>query len=414
MRIHVTACDHPIGILSTLSARFSHYKFHIMIAWLIVPNPGRLPVGGVAIRVATVSVLAVTACSSTPASSRASTGSAPRPSVVAPIESTVVRAEALSEPATADAAPDATPIQPPADAVAGNEEPFAGSVFPPANFSPPHERSAKPGDGVWQRMGDAVTRERAADEPAVVYRTVVHPHPVSKFITVTIAAIDLKHTMVRWIPGTQEPELNKLPSTLTPGLVPSHDQANLLVVFNGGFKAQHGGWGMKVDNVVLVKPRSQGCTIVLSGVDVRMGSWNAVESYAESAATYRQTTPCLVESGVLNPRLEQGNQRAWGGNTADVTTRRRTAIGLDASGRVLLFAMGEEADPRLLGQALQYAGAVHAAQLDINWNWTRFLLFGGPPAQPSVTSTLIPQMVHRKRGYVEHPVDRDFFYVTRR
>jgi hypothetical protein len=57
---------------------------------------------------------------------------------------------------------------------------------------------------------------------------------------------------------------------------------------------------------------------------------------------------------------------------------------------------------------------VTVAQLDINWSWTRFLLYGGDNGDPTVTSTLVPQMVHAKQGYVKKPGFRDFFYLLKR
>ncbi len=48
-------------------------------------------------------------------------------------------------------------------------------------------------------------------------------------------------------------------------------------------------------------------------------------------------------------------------------------------------------------------------------NW-KFLLMGQPDAGAplQVTSTLVPKMVHSRRGYVEKKAFRDFFYLTRR
>lgn len=305
----------------------------------------------------------------------------------------------------------------------GGQKPdkYDGATFPPADFAPPFERSAMVGDGVWVRMGDAAANERAAQSPAVIYKTTVHPHAISKFIKVTIAAIDLKNTLVRWVPGTQDPVPAALLSSesarssgFAAGLVPKQDQANLLLVHNGGFKPQHGGWGMKTFGIELVPPREQGCTIVMTGDDVLMGSWPDVQEKAQKAPAFRQTPPCLIDRGDLHEQLVKGNLRPWGGMAKDVVTRRRTALGLDKSGRILFFAMGEEADPHLLAQAMMHAGAHYGAQLDINWNWTRFLLFGGSEDELVITSTLVPEMVHRKRGYVQLTQDRDFFYITRR
>ena len=134
---------------------------------------------------------------------------------------------------------------------------------------------------------------------------------------------------------------------------------------------------MMVEGKVLVPPKDEGCTIMMNGdgtVEIR--SWPAVAGKKDKAVSYRQTPPCLVENGEVNPDLIAGNTRAWAGRAASRKTRRRSAIGVDASGRVLMFGMGLEADAKLLAEAMKHAGAVHAAQLDINYNWTRYLLFG--------------------------------------
>ena len=318
-------------------------------------------------------------------------------------------------------APSATPIP---DAGAAEEksesvdasppDPFANTSFPPPDFAPPHERSTKKGDGVWVRLGDEKLGERAAGEPAVLYRTTVMPHEVSKYVTVTVAAMDLKHTSLQLVAGTDDPGASEIAEGYTPGLIPASDQKDLVAVFNGGFKPQHGGWGMMIGGKQLVPPRDEGCTVVLNhDGTVRIGSWTALGEQAKQARAYRQTPPCLLEDGQVHANLKAGNARAWAGRNAHRKTRRRSAIGIDASGRVLFFGVGVEAEPELLAAAMKHAGAVNAAQLDINWNWTRFLLFGEQEGELGVTSTLIPQMVHRKRGYVHHTQPRDFFYLKR-
>jgi hypothetical protein len=318
------------------------------------------------------------------------------------------------------AAPCAGPTCTPTERAPSKPERFPGTAFPPADIPPPFERSAQPGDGRWTRLGDLELGERAAVEPAVLYRTLIHPHPVSKWIRVTLVAIDLRYVALRYIPGTQDvkdvrADASDLP--VAPGLVPQEDQDSLLAVFNGGFKPRHGNWGMRVKSRTLIQPREAGCTVaLLDDGTVRIRSWRALSSAATSIVSYRQTPPCLLERGELHARLQAHDQRAWGGRDPKRKTRRRSALGVDASGRTLLYALGEEADPRHLARGLQSAGAASAAQLDINWSWTRFLVFGKPTpdGKLQVTSTLIPQMVHRPTSYVARHVGRDFFYVTRR
>lgn len=339
--------------------------------------------------------------------------SEPRPSPPAthapePLASSAPAAPVPDDPAPAPAASSAVPAPEPPDR-------FAGTVFPPKDFDPPYARSAKEGDGHWIRLGSARNGDRAAQDPAVMFQTVVHPHPVSKFIEVTIAAIDLKSAALHLVAGTDDPDVSKLGSEYHAGLVAPGDMQSVVAVFNGGFMPQHGHWGMMVEGQTLVPPRDTGCTVgLMQDGSLRIGTWTALAG--APMRSFRQTPPCLIERGAIHPDLLSGQSRAWAGQNPKLVTRRRSVIGLDASGRTLFYGMGVEADPKLLAEAMQTVGAVDAAQLDINWSWTRFLLMGQPSVEAplQVTSTLIPKMVHRKRGYVQETQPRDFFYLARR
>jgi hypothetical protein len=87
---------------------------------------------------------------------------------------------------------------------------------------------------------------------------------------------------------------------------------------------------------------------------------------------------------------------------------------VSADGRILYYAIGVETPPKLLAQGLLAAGVHTAAQLDINWNWTRFFAFSSvPDTGLGVTESLV-KVEHSKRDYVERPSERDFFYVLSR
>lgn len=290
-------------------------------------------------------------------------------------------------------------------------------AFPPADFEPPFERSAKPGDGRWVPLGSADAGDRLAAAPPSMVKAVVHPHPMSRFEAVTVVAMDLTKLGVHFAPGTDDPKTEALGDGHPPGLVPKRLHDKLVVVFNGGFKPRHGHWGMMLAGQVLLAPKQSACTIGLyRDGTIRIASWPSLAAEVDRMAAYRQTAPCLLENSELHPELAAKQERAWGGRSPKRKTRRRTALGIDATGTMLLFGMGIEVGPHRLAEAMKHVGAVAAAQLDINWSWTRFLLFGTPSADPrlQVTSTLIPQMVHARFGYVEKAAFRDFFYVTRR
>jgi hypothetical protein len=245
--------------------------------------------------------------------------------------------------------------------------------------------------------------------------TLLHPHPVSRFLSVHVVAIDLSRVELGWLPGTADVDAKTLPS-VSVGLVPAEQQARLVAVFNGGFQPAHGRWGMYLRPHVMVPPRDVGCTIAL-GQDggVQIASWPEIAPQLERLKASRQTPPCLMAGGELHPKLLANDERPWGGRAKDLVTRRRSAIGLDAGRRVLYYALGIEVGPRLLAEALRHAGAAEAAELDINFNWTRFLLFGrGADGVLQVTQPLLPDMPFSRKGYVTRKNDRDFFYVLER
>lgn len=345
-------------------------------------------------------ILLASACGRTAAEPHASppipTRRAPEPAPVA------------TTPAAAPAAPAPVPAPAPQP-----EKP----AFPPADFEPPHQRSAQPGDGRWIRLGDAARGDRAAEGEALMVRTVVHPHPVSKWISVTVVAMDLERAALHLVAGTDEPISKDAPADLRTGVVPEPHRDSVVAVMNGGWKTAHGHWGMMAGGHTFVEPRPEGCTIAIFGDgQVRIRSWDRVQAQSRELEAWRQTPPCLLSEGELHPSLAAGQERAWGGMDPKLKTRRRSALGVDASGRVLFYGFGEEAGAKLLAQGMRAAGAVEAAELDINYSWTRYLLIGKPkPDQKlQVTSTLVPKMVHQKLGYVERPAPRDFFYLRRR
>jgi hypothetical protein len=287
--------------------------------------------------------------------------------------------------------------------------PPRAKTFPPGDIAPPFARSAVEGDGRWQPLGEA----RAADGAPLLVTSVLHPHEASKFITLTLVAIDLGATRLGFLPGADD--VGKLKVPFTPGLVPADQQQRLIAVFNGGFMPQHGRWGMRVGETTILPPRDPGCTVaILASGDVRIRRWPELAPQDAEIHALRQTPPCLVEQGALHPDLVQNRDKAWAGRTPGIVTRRRSAIGLSKDGRILYYAIGVETPPKMLGAGLIAAGIHDAAQLDINWNWTRFFVFSSSADGRLAVSQTLADVEHGKRDYVERASERDFFYVLRR
>ncbi|NUQ73016.1 MAG: phosphodiester glycosidase family protein [Polyangiaceae bacterium] len=287
------------------------------------------------------------------------------------------------------------------------------SALPPPKFNALHARTAKPGDGEWTPMPHGA----AAGEPPVLYQTVAHPHPIKKYVYVTIVAIDRSRVDLHLVAGTLEPESKTVPAERRPGLIPQAHQDDLIAVFNGGFMAKHGRYGMMIDGDIFLPPRDELCSVaLLRDRSVRIQTWKDLRASERDIVAFRQTPPCILVGGVPHPELETDRRpRPWGGAENGDVEVRRSALGLDATGNVLFYGLGEWVTVKALADSMRAAGAVNAAQLDINWSYTRFLFFGRPaPGDPlQVTETLIPKIKHSKQGYVTNPSERDFFYLRR-
>lgn len=254
-----------------------------------------------------------------------------------------------------------------------------------------------------------------ASDPLIV-RTVLHPHPRSKWQTVTLAAFDQERLEIGHRPGTKDVEDTQRKDLIPhAGLVPAAEQDRLLAIFNGGFQPRHGWWGMHTLGTEVVPPRPDGCTVaIMKNGTARVAPWPRIEEQRDDVQSFRQTPPCLVAEGKLHPKLEQGIDKPWGGNHADHKTRRRSAVGVSKDGRTLFYALGNETEPQRLAEAMAGAGAHFAAQLDINWNWTRLFTFVPTDSGPEPSDSLVEQMAKDRDEYVARPSGRDFFYVLRR
>jgi hypothetical protein len=273
----------------------------------------------------------------------------------------------------------------------------------PDAVSPPFPASARPGDGEWIRYP-----ELPLSEPPL-WRTTLHPHRTSAFISVSVVAIDLQMFALDWVVGAADDGAEKLAPHMRLGLI----DGDAAALFNGGFQARHGHWGQLSHGVTLVEPKPDGCGVALTNErGVELGA------YAELAplglVSYRQTPPCLVAAGAVNPALLSGHDKIWAGKNESEKTRRRSALGLSRETSTLFYLVGVEVDAIDLARALLALGADVGLELDINWNWTRFFLVGQKDGSPEIHSPLLDGMVRDAGEYLKRPSKRDFFVVRKR
>ena len=146
---------------------------------------------------------------------------------------------------------------------------------------------------------------------------------------------------------------------------------------------------------------------------LRIASWKAFESAADSAVWWRQTPACLAENGKLHPALYDENTN-WGAAIGGSTVVRRSAAGLDPARKILFVAVSNATSPRALAIGMMHTGASDVAQLDINYSYPRFLVFGGTSEEPRISEGLIKDLKWKAEDYTIEPSTRDFFYVVRK
>ena len=315
-------------------------------------------------------------------------------------------------------APSAASAQPSAEAAASatpNALPAKPDAFSPANPGPALKDWSAPGDGEWVGIKDP----RHSDEPPRMFKTLLHPDSGRSWAEVFVVAIDLKEVVLYPVAGTQEPQPDSddAKKYLREGKIPVAKQATLIAAFNGGFMTEHGGYGMKLDDVTIAKPKARACTIAYYKDDsLRIASWPELSSGESDMLWFRQTPECMWENDKLHAGLQAGSGlKKWGSTVDGETVIRRSGIGLNAERTVLYVAITNHTSARVLADGLHHAGASDVAQLDVNWSYPKFVTFE-PIGHTTVLHPvpLAPGFEYSDDEYLRKKEKRDFFYILRR
>lgn len=300
----------------------------------------------------------------------------------------------------------------PAALLAPNEPDVAAltRALAPSNVAPLYPAVAAPEDGVFRAMPT-----RFGDAP--IYRTMLHPDRERAYAELFVFALDLSKLSVHAAAGSIEPKSDRaLPGVERPGVVPEPDRGRLVAAFNGGFKAEHGEFGMMVDGTELLRPKSYSCTVAGSADGtITIGTFNKLTAPSEGFAWWRQTPGCMVENGALHPGLRSPDTKNWGATIDGQTVIRRSAAGLSADGKTLFVGISNSTTARAMALGMQQAGAVTVAQLDVNFSFPRFLVYEPDPATGALTAVgAVKGLLYGPDEYVGRASSRDFFYVTAR
>ncbi len=280
------------------------------------------------------------------------------------------------------------------------------------DVGPVHSSWFAPGDGVWLEIA-------LPDLPGMatpLRKTLLHPDKNRSWAELFVVAIDLDRASVHLVPGTREPqgtepEAEGLPR---PGRIPDSDHSRVLAAFNGGFKTEHGGYGMGLDGVTWAAPKAGVCVVAgLPNGRVIVDGWDDVAARVHEFAWWRQTPNCMAEDGVVHPRLRDGFTKKWGATLDGNTVIRRSAVGVGREGRVLYVAISNHTTARALVDGMLHAGAQTVAQLDVNFSYPKFVLFERDAAGATRKAVALADgFEFSDDEYIRKRSVRDFFYLT--
>jgi hypothetical protein len=257
------------------------------------------------------------------------------------------------------------------------------------------------------------------DDPVMMMKTLLHPDKNRSWAEVFVVAIDLRRVRVHLMPGTKEPAATEdaAMGVSRPGVVPLAERDRVLAAFNGGFKTEHGQYGMFVDGMTFVKPKAMACAIAAYDDDtMRVASWEKLAAGTAHMVFWRETPVCMYEGDQLHWRLaDPGLAKKWGATLDGETVIRRSAIGIDRTGNVLYVSISNNTTARVIADGMHHAGAVTVAQLDVNFSYPKFVTYEKHKAGDGETKRLAIPLADgfefSEDEYIRDPSRRDFFYL---
>ena len=283
-------------------------------------------------------------------------------------------------------------------------------------------KTPEPGEGEWTAPTQPWIKQLPAPQageapPSMFYRTFVRPDEERPYAKVLLVAMDMRQLDLEMEAGNEDPK----PLTGPPGAgrIPRDPAVytKIAAAFNGGFKTEHGSYGMMLKKRVLLPPVPGVATVIITK-DGRygLGSWGTnkdvggiqdVES--SDIVSFRQNLDPLVDNDKVNP-----SGRAQWGYTLPGTTMQTERSGLCVTNAGhLLYAWGDDVSATTLGKAMKMASCVYGMHLDMNPHHTGFIFTNITELKGRnyKSELLDKQMEIDTARYIEY-APKDFFYMT--
>ncbi len=239
---------------------------------------------------------------------------------------------------------------------------------------------ALPGEGQWQTVATV------HGQPAMA-QTFLRPDATHTSYTVGAVTFDPHLVRTTLHPGSSQPGGTgwAVGPTIT-------QPTGLLSAFNSGFKLADARGGFYA-NGRYAKPLAAGGASMVFYTDGTMtvGQWGREVHMSPTVGAVRQNLTLLVDHGVVIPGNSTHTQNTWGATIGNKNFVWRSGIGVTASGRII-NVIGPRLSAHSLAVLLQHAGAVRAMQLDINPEWTSYVLYHQPSDTHTGASNLLPTM----------------------
>jgi len=279
----------------------------------------------------------------------------------------------------------------------------APGALPPSGLPPvsPVAVPPVPGEGSWRVL--AAVRGRPALQVAFV-----RPDAVHTSYTAGLAWMDTSLLRLVLHPGTQEPGGGRWSQ---PPQLSAADRPAVLGAFNGGFRldAARGGFLLGGRTAGVLRDGAASLVITADGRG-QVGQWGRDVHPGRSVVAVRQNLDLLVDGGQVAPGLDSNTRHRWGATIGNRLYVWRSGVGQTATG-ALVYAAGDRLSAATLAELLRRAGSVRAMELDINAEWTSYVLYP-TPAFPTERN-LLPDMQRSPKRY-DTTGSRDFVAVLRR
>ncbi len=300
----------------------------------------------------------------------------------------------------------------PLDSSAAGED---GGYWPPLPV-PTIYKNPEPGEGQWVAyQPDWMHNIQGA--PAPFYKTFVRPDPLRPYSKIIFVAMDTRQLDFDMEAGVDDPKPT-VGSFHGTGRIPRDVKVakRTVAAFNGGFKTEHGHYGMMLKKHVLLPPVPSAATaVVTEDGHFGMGAWQPSRDIPVDILSYRQNMDPLVEDGMFNPR----QRPSWGAvlpGQPKLVGQQTERSGLCLTkARHTLYVWGDDVGADALGKAMQLAGCDFGMHLDMNPYHTGFVFMSFQDAQFKTgrSETLTPLMAIGNRRYIDYN-PKDFFYVMLR